>query len=83
MKVRGLRTNIQSLWARGFGHVSAQNIANLSKSSDGKGIYQGGLLPHVLLANLPQGLLSCLYLIYDGLFTSMLMEQEWQSFGYR
>ena len=38
---------------------------------------------NVFLANFPQGLLSILYLTYNGLFTCMLMEQEWQDFAHR
>ena len=38
---------------------------------------------YVLLANLPQGLLSISYLVYNSLFTCMLMEQEWQNFAHQ
>lgn len=39
------------------------------------------LVPATLLANLPQLLLSLAFVAYNGLFTSMLLAQEWQSFG--
>ena len=35
----------------------------------------------VLLANLPQLIISFLYVLYNGLFTSMLVAAEWASFA--
>ena len=40
-------------------------------------------MQYVLFANTPQALLSGLYLMYNGMFTTMLMEKEWQAFAYR
>jgi hypothetical protein len=40
-----------------------------------------GLIATTLLANLPQGILSFLYLTYNGLFTCMLGSYEWSRFG--
>jgi len=36
----------------------------------------------VLISNLPQTILSFLYLIYNSIFTCMLMGHEWSLFGY-
>jgi len=35
----------------------------------------------VLLANSPQVMLSVLYLFYNSILTSMLLEREWNSLG--
>ena len=42
-----------------------------------------GLLLNILLANLPQVILSFLYMMYNGVFTCMLLSHEWNMFGYR
>lgn len=39
------------------------------------------LLVNVLVANLPQVVLSLLYFSYNGLFTAMLMGYEWTTYG--
>ena len=40
-----------------------------------------GLTAAVLIANLPQAILSFLYLMYNGLFTCMHLAAEWSSYG--
>lgn len=42
-----------------------------------------GLLRAVLLANLPQAICSFLYLAYNGLFTCMLLSDEWSRYFLR
>jgi hypothetical protein len=39
--------------------------------------FSESIIPYVLMANLPQTIISFLYLTYNGLFTSMLAEREW------
>lgn len=38
-------------------------------------------IPYVLLANLPQGIVSFLYLLYNGQFTAMLAQREWSNYA--
>lgn len=47
-----------------------------------QGLLSGKLIPLILLVNLPQVLLSFLYLTYNGLFTSMLLAKEWSEFAH-
>lgn len=42
-----------------------------------------GLLVSLLLANCPQALLSFLYLLYNGLMSSLLLAKEWSSYASR
>lgn len=42
-----------------------------------------GLVSNALIANLPQLLLSLLYLAYNGLYTAMLLADEWSRFAYQ
>jgi hypothetical protein len=35
----------------------------------------------ILVANTPQVVLSLLYLFFNGILTSMLLEREWNSLG--
>ena len=63
--------NFSHLRELGFGAVTSESLI-FSMNRPG----YGGLLATVLLANLPQVVLSFLYLNYNGLFTCMLMASE-------
>ena len=43
---------------------------------------QGGIIASILLANTPQALLSFLFFIYNGLFSSMLLVEKWAGFAH-
>ncbi|PUU76463.1 hypothetical protein B9Z19DRAFT_990526 [Tuber borchii] len=68
-----LDTDLKSMWSRGFGNVNSISLLNV-------------VLPNipqlVLLANLPQTILSFLYLTYNSLFTCMLAGHEWSLFSH-
>lgn len=42
---------------------------------------QNSIIPFVLLANLPQAIISFIYVTYNGLFTTMLSNREWARYG--
>ena len=46
-------------------------------------IYLGNssVIPYVLFANLPQAIISFIYLTYNGLFTCMLANREWAQYA--
>ena len=64
--------DLKTLWQLGFGRVSTSAIVGIAPS---------GLIAKVLFANLPQGILSFLYLTYNGLYTCMLGAHEWSLFA--
>ena len=66
--------SIGGLWRLGFGAISAQSFTSWKFP---------GVLSIVLVANAPQLLLSFLYLTYNGLFTCMLLAQEWSKYGHQ
>lgn len=68
--------SISYLWHMGFGAVTSQSIVtwNLPGAS--------GLLATVLIANSPQALLSFLFLTYNGLYTCMLLADEWSDYAH-
>ncbi len=69
----------KSLWALGFGTAHAQSlIKGWSLPLVGKSTF----IAAVLVANLPQPILSFIYLFVNGLFTSMLLASEWSDFAY-
>lgn len=45
--------------------------------------YYSGFAPMILLANLPQTIVSFLYLTYNALFTCMLVAKEWSQFAHK
>lgn len=65
-----------TLWNSGFGTVNMLTMANWSF---GKAI---GILPRALIANTPQLLLSFLFLTYNGLYTCMLLADEWNGYAH-
>jgi len=69
-------TDIKNTWARGFGRASLGSVLPWS------GFTQASLFGAVLLANSPQLLFSILYLIYNAIFTSILMGREWNQYAY-
>lgn len=68
------------IWSLGIGAVRpAVLIAGNILGAFNHG--SAGLIGAVLLANLPQALLSFLYLYYNNLFTAMCLAHEWNNFS--
>jgi hypothetical protein len=65
------------LKAGDFGAISAATMLNTYLPDKGT----LGLLANVLVANLPQLIFSCLYLLYNGLFTSMCLAHEYSNYS--
>ncbi|MCJ1426734.1 hypothetical protein MMC29_004637 [Sticta canariensis] len=65
------------LWSLGYGGISSETTIHLYGALEGK------LIPMIFLVNLPQALLSFLYLTYNALFTSMLLAEEWDGFAHQ
>lgn len=82
-----MSVSVKSLWTLGFGSVDPQSLLRLPSDYSNKEVLAipspVNLLAVVLIANLPQGVLSMLHLSYNGLFTCMLMEKEWSDFVYQ
>ena len=71
-------TGISDLWKMGYGAVNGVSLIRRFSFPHGS----GGLMASVLLANAPQVILSFLYLTYNGLFSCMLLMEEWTGFAY-
>ncbi|KAL8709696.1 MAG: hypothetical protein Q9220_005636 [cf. Caloplaca sp. 1 TL-2023] len=69
--------SLEGLWSLGYGTVTFQSLL----SSDA--FASRSLLLPIFVANLPQLLLSFIYLAYNDLFTCMLLGQEWSSYAHR
>ncbi|CAZ83959.1 unnamed protein product [Tuber melanosporum] len=65
--------DIKSMWTRGFGKVNSVSLVGISFKN---------ITMAILLANVPQTILSFLYLTYHSLFTCMLLGHEWSLFGH-
>jgi len=70
-------TRGQTPFSLPFGGVDTRAVINAHLPSGGA----GGLVSAVLLANLPQAIVSFLYLMYNGIFTSMLLGHEYSKYG--
>ena len=68
--------SISHLWGLGFGAVTSESLVGWNQPGS------GGLLLNVLLANSPQALLSFLFLTYNGLYTCMLLANEWSDYAH-
>lgn len=71
--------SLTALYKMGIGAVSSASLIYAGISGQGA----GSLLANVLLANLPQGILSFLYLMYNGIFTGMVSAAEWSRFSHQ
>ena len=60
----------------GYGTVPSESMIDWSLPGN------GGLLTTSLVANLPQVLLSFLFLMYNGLLTRMLLMSEWARYAH-
>lgn len=63
----------------GFGAIDPRLLINVPFPSGGA----AGLIAAVLLANIPQAICSFLYLAYNGMFTCMLLSEEWSKYYVR
>lgn len=68
---------ISDLWKMGYGTVSNTNLINIPFPCG-----SGRLMLSVLVANTPQVILSFLYLTYNGLFSCMMLMEEWTGFAH-
>ena len=79
----GLKNNnlsdksISHLWKLGYGAVNGETLIEVPLPGDNRGI-----MASVLLSNSPQLILSFLYVTYNGLFTCMLLVDEWNGFAH-
>ncbi len=64
------------LWQMGYGTVTSESMFAWRMNGT------GGLLLDVLVANLPQAIISFLFLTYNGLFTCMLLAEEWNGYAH-
>jgi hypothetical protein len=66
-------SSLSSLWQRGFGEISTSALVHTDLT---------GLIPNIILANLPQLVLSFLYFNVNSLWTSMLAAKEWSDYRF-
>ncbi|GAB1731132.1 hypothetical protein NU195Hw_g3572t1 [Hortaea werneckii] len=71
------RTSASLVFKSGFGSVDARALIDIGLPQLGS----AGLVLSVLLANLPQAIVSFLYLTYNGLFTCMCLAHEYSQYG--
>lgn len=64
--------DLKKLYQLGFGKVDADYLV---------GIAPTGLVATVLFANMPQAILSFLYLTYNGIYSCVLGAHEWSLFA--
>jgi hypothetical protein len=72
-------TDRSDIYKLGLGAVDTRAIINWTLPTTGT----AGLLSNVVVANIPQLLLSFFYLNYNGLMTVMSLGREWSGFGVR
>ncbi|KAH8153021.1 uncharacterized protein LAJ45_02608 [Morchella importuna] len=75
----GVSRTPASMWKLGFGSVNTLALAETPTNASSTS-YRA-LVSAVLLSNLPQVIFSFLYLLYNSLFTCMLLASEWERFA--
>lgn len=68
--------DIGTLWNLGLGAVNVRTLINWASAHG-----PTTLVANVLVANLAQPVLSFIYFSYNGIFTCMLAEHEWNQFA--
>ena len=68
------------LWSLGLGNVNAETLIALNNGSEDLS-GSAGVITTVLIANSPQILLSFLYFTLNGIFTCMLLAEEWSAYA--
>lgn len=68
--------SLAALWNRGFGQVSVDTLIDFTEI-----MTLEGPVVMVLIANLPQLILSLLYTALNGMWTAMLVGVEWNTYG--
>ncbi|KAI9738738.1 MAG: hypothetical protein M1834_008243 [Cirrosporium novae-zelandiae] len=71
-------TSFSTLWNNGFGAIRGNSLVDLGNQVASPSLVIG----YILLANLPQGILSFLYLMYNALYTAMLLAHEWNGYAH-
>ena len=66
----GMPKDVKKLWNIGFGTISGNNLLEIDINLTGA----------ILIANIPQVLLSYLYLAFNALYTSMFIAREWSTY---
>lgn len=79
MGLYNLRSTGDAALAAGFGAVTSATMVEARLPTTGT----SGLLANVLVANLPQLICSCLYLLYNGILTSMCLAHEYSNYSVR
>lgn len=65
----------RTVWSSGFGELDSDMMADWTLRG------KSGLLGLAVLTNIPQLLLSLLFLTYNSLFTCMLLSKEWMGYA--
>jgi hypothetical protein len=73
------QNHLSSLWKLGIGThpMTIINFPNYAEVNYG----DNGLFQNIALANMPQAILAGIYVAYNGIFTSMLQAEEWNSYS--
>ncbi|GAB7366491.1 hypothetical protein MBLNU230_g8284t1 [Neophaeotheca triangularis] len=76
---RELGRGAQRVFESDFGETNLDLIVKTEHALPQRGA--AAILVHVLVVNLPQVVVSFLYLLYNGLLTSMLVAHEWSTYA--
>lgn len=69
--------SISHPWKLGFGAVTSESLIGVPLPGS-----KDGIMAPILLANAPQVIHSFLFVTYNGLFSSMLLMNEWSGFAH-
>ncbi|KAL4945746.1 hypothetical protein BDV06DRAFT_229945 [Aspergillus oleicola] len=69
-----LLENTSDIWTSGLGAVNTQTMIDTLG-------WPGGLIPNVLIANIPQLIFSFLYFMSNAILTNITLASEWDNFA--
>jgi hypothetical protein len=74
------KKSLRDLWKLGFGQVRPDVLIG-PWALDSIRSYSLAITANILIANLPQTVLSFLYVLVNGLLTSLFLAQEWSGYA--
>ncbi|KAM5344029.1 hypothetical protein ACJ41O_012566 [Fusarium nematophilum] len=73
----GNSVTMSDLWEKGFGRVHVDSLISFNKDGE----YKSSAAVVALVSNLPQLIISGIYTAVNGMWTAMLVQHEWNSYG--
>jgi hypothetical protein len=81
LKTKQNPTSLSALWDMGLGTVNPRTLVWAADDSDSTSVTRD-LINNMLLANVPQFVVSLLYIMLNGVLSCIFLAREWNRYGF-